>query len=964
VRNRTLTFVLVLVLALPALPLLARPAWERAAQPLLDRLTAAPAPVLPFELAPPGAPDGVVATLSGIGDAARLWVWDDGELVLQAGPGTVRIRPVAGSGTVLAGPPSPTVVRRYAGPPGQWRDPVPTAQWLELRQLWPGVDLRLVPRPGGFEKLLTLAPGRGAEGVAFEVAGATPQLDADGTLALTTEEGTVFRVAAPQAFQPRADGGHDLIPAAYWVAGQRYGVQLLAPPDPTRPVVIDPLVAATFVGGSNTDYLSDMVWGTNSVLLLAVSDSADFPAASNAPSGQKDALLVMLDPTLQHVQWATYLGGSADESPTSMTVDASNGSIYAVGQTRSSDFPGTAVGPLGGSMDAFAARFNPDGSLAWSLRIGGSVGAWYESFADVAVSPNGQTVYAAGMTNSDWLAAGIPNGRFDTSYQGSVFAAVIVALGAADGQVLGWTYNTAVIYTDSAAFGIDASADAVYVVGSSNCCVHITVNAFDTRVSRTALDGWIAVFSPDLSTLQFGSYIGGSGPDGAKDVRYLGTFCFAAGVPCPQEPEPAVVVAGVTESSDFPVTMNARQPNLAGGQDVFLAVVAPTRPSTESLAYSTYIGQPFWSISPSNSDALVSYDGLTLSMITRGPLSTDWILPDRSFFDDTFNGSLGRANLLVMVLPIKFIWGENQPVEFFVDPATYWSYFWVGLGDYYGGDASSVIEVVSEGDVSVSFTRISVASFRGASSRDGLPDNFLPVGPSGVLQVQPRNVQWDLHVGKYEQLGPYRLPNRSSSAQLTVVGQGSVVSSVWDWDGPTALRFNQTGPGTQSITTASQRPFLNQLVWLAATPDPGWTFRGWSGDCTGTNPTIQVTVDTDFACTATFVQSGGGADLVVASLQATPQGGSTYAVMARVANQGTAASPATRIRFVLNATGAPAGRYAAEVPVAALNAGQSLTVTVRVTLQGSERFVVAIVDPLNQVPETNEANNGRFLRLR
>ena len=214
-RTRTLTFVLVLVLALPALPLLARPAWERAAQPLLDRLTAAPAPVLPFELAPPGAPDGVVATLSGIGDAARLWVWDDGELVLQAGPGTVRIRPVAGSGTVLAGPPSPTVVRRYAGPPGQWRDPVPTAQWLELRQLWPGVDLRLVPRPGGFEKLLTLAPGREAEGVAFEVAGATPQLDPDGTLALTAEEGTVFRVAPPQAFQPRADGGRDPLPAAY-----------------------------------------------------------------------------------------------------------------------------------------------------------------------------------------------------------------------------------------------------------------------------------------------------------------------------------------------------------------------------------------------------------------------------------------------------------------------------------------------------------------------------------------------------------------------------------------------------------------------------------------------------------------------------------------------------------------------------------------------------------------------------
>ena len=89
------------------------------------------------------------------------------------------------------------------------------------------------------------------------MAGATPQLEADGTLALTAEEGTVFRVAPPQAFQPRADGGRDPLPAAYWVAGQRYGVQLLGPPDPTRPVVIDPLVSATFLGGSGLDSVGD-----------------------------------------------------------------------------------------------------------------------------------------------------------------------------------------------------------------------------------------------------------------------------------------------------------------------------------------------------------------------------------------------------------------------------------------------------------------------------------------------------------------------------------------------------------------------------------------------------------------------------------------------------------------------------------------------------------------------------------
>jgi hypothetical protein len=44
------------------------------------------------------------------------------------------------------------------------------------------------------------------------------------------------------------------------------------------------------------------------------------------------------------------------------------------------------------------------------------------------------------------------------------------------------------------------------------------------------------------------------------------------------------------------------------------------------------------------------------------------------------------------------------------------------------------------------------------------------------------------------------------------------------------------------------------LVSLTASPDAGSQFSGWSGDCSGTNTTTQVTMNADKTCTATFVR--------------------------------------------------------------------------------------------------------------
>jgi uncharacterized repeat protein (TIGR02543 family) len=60
--------------------------------------------------------------------------------------------------------------------------------------------------------------------------------------------------------------------------------------------------------------------------------------------------------------------------------------------------------------------------------------------------------------------------------------------------------------------------------------------------------------------------------------------------------------------------------------------------------------------------------------------------------------------------------------------------------------------------------------------------------------------------------------------------------------------------GGGSISRLPELPSYvqGQSVVLLATPQPGWTFDGWSGDATGTEPLVGITVTGDMTVTGTF----------------------------------------------------------------------------------------------------------------
>jgi len=111
---------------------------------------------------------------------------------------------------------------------------------------------------------------------------------------------------------------------------------------------------ATFIGGSGDDRPQSVaVDSTGRAYIAGWTSSADFPTVpysfDTSPNGFVDAFVTRLNTAGDDLEYATYLGGSANDYAYGMTVD-DTGQVYITGETKSSDYPTTA--------DAFDTSFN------------------------------------------------------------------------------------------------------------------------------------------------------------------------------------------------------------------------------------------------------------------------------------------------------------------------------------------------------------------------------------------------------------------------------------------------------------------------------------------------------------------------------------------------------------------------------------------------------------------------------
>ena len=141
--------------------------------------------------------------------------------------------------------------------PSKWKNNIPTYELVSLGEVYRNIDLRLKAYGNNVEKIFSIRPGANPEDIKVRLKGAKGlKINESGGLEVETELGPV-RFTKPVAYQ-EIDGKRINIEVAYNTPTPNpqsptpdlaYGFKV-GDYDRTKELVIDPLLASTYLGGS------------------------------------------------------------------------------------------------------------------------------------------------------------------------------------------------------------------------------------------------------------------------------------------------------------------------------------------------------------------------------------------------------------------------------------------------------------------------------------------------------------------------------------------------------------------------------------------------------------------------------------------------------------------------------------------------------------------------------------------
>ena len=460
----------------------------------------------------------------------------------------------------------------------RWRSDLPTFEDVFLGEVWPGISLDLRAHGKNVEKLFTVKPNADPSRIRMKIVGARRlRVNESGALVMGTGLGEVT-FTAPEAFQEIQGVRHPVL-AAYELHGREYGIRL-GEHDPKLPVLIDPLLQATYLGGgSNTLNQARGLAihpATSDVYVAGFTLSPTFPGttggAQAVKSGGQDAFVGRLNADLTTLVQATYLGGSSTDQALALAIHPSTGDIYIAGQTASSNFPGTAGGAQAAHAilpDGFVARLNAAlTTLDQATYLGGN--GLDEALA-LAIHPGTGAVYVAGFTS----AMDFPNTAGGAqSVKSTGEDAFVGRLNAALTTLDQATYVGGNSTDHALALSIHPTTGDVYVSGFTNSTNLPGTTGGAQPTNGGTSDAFVARLNGALTTLGQATYLGGNSDEQAQTITIHPTTG-------------EVYVAGYTLSKNFPGTAGGAVTVNIG---ITAAFVARLNAALTALNQATYLG--------------------------------------------------------------------------------------------------------------------------------------------------------------------------------------------------------------------------------------------------------------------------------------------------------------------------------------------------------------------------------------
>lgn len=463
--------------------------------------------------------------------------------------------------------------------PQRWRINVSQFSRVRCAEVYPGIDLVYYGSEGRLEYDFVVSPEADPSVIQLGFKGMEKlELDDEGNLVLAVEGGQVVQ-HVPIIYQ-EVNGEERRVSGSYHLKGNdEVGFQV-ASYDPTRPLVIDPVLAySTYLGGSLADRAQAIaVDSERSAYVTGYTYSTDFPeeGPSLERGSETDVFVAKLNRFGSELIYSTFLGGDDHDRAQGIALDT-EGNAYVTGWTRSTDFPREQAFQAlnAGETDAFVAKLNADGSsLAYCTYLGGPE---YDEGVAIAVDASG-CAYVTGPTQSDRFPLApwpcLPtNCPYQTEKAPDSSDAFVTKFDPTGRNLVYSTYLGGRGQDSPDAIAVDDSGRAI-IAGTTLAGDFPTENPIQAHSAGGIDDGFVTKLDNKGHALIFSTYLGGSNRDSISGLAIDSSV--------------NIYVAGTTSSEDFRTTPGAFDRSYNGGDlDVFVVKLSS---SGTALEYSTYIG--------------------------------------------------------------------------------------------------------------------------------------------------------------------------------------------------------------------------------------------------------------------------------------------------------------------------------------------------------------------------------------
>jgi gliding motility-associated-like protein len=434
--------------------------------------------------------------------------------------------------------------------PEKWVQGARAWQEIVFQQLYEGIDLKLYFKQGILKYDFVVQPGFDPNQIAIRYEGADNLSVKDQSLVVSTSLGNIYE-KPPFSFQ-KTEKGIKEVPCHFVVQNNEVKFKI-GNYDDEKPLIIDPELIFSTYSGSRADN-----WGNTATFDEAgnfysggiVFGDGNFPVTAGTfgqyAGGNMDILILKYSPDGKNLLFAAYVGGSDVEVPISLIVNHKN-ELIILGITGSADFPITS--------NAFDPTFNggiPQGDAFYNFDATPIPGATIEY-----ALPSGTDIFLLILNaDSNLLVASTYLGGDDN-----------------DGVIKGLTPPVKNYGDQLRGEVVVDEQDNIYIASHTYSDTLAGVPSI-VGANRDSLDAIVAKFSPQLDTLKWLHWHGGSDHDSGFGIR--------------ADTLNQVFVTGSTSSNDlFQIPTSGIHPSYMGNIDGYILKL---RASDGTPIDGTFIG--------------------------------------------------------------------------------------------------------------------------------------------------------------------------------------------------------------------------------------------------------------------------------------------------------------------------------------------------------------------------------------